>query len=68
MKIGLKTATEEGIAPMKKMVGLSPPKGPQGPAAQSFTLIQLIFAMLFSASFSAVLVLFYVDLIPGSLL
>jgi len=67
MKIALKTAAEESIAPMKKWKGLSPPKDFQGSAAQGFTLVQLIFAMLFSASISAVLILFADDLLPGSL-
>ncbi|KAK7985248.1 hypothetical protein PG996_005510 [Apiospora saccharicola] len=67
MKIGLKTAAEESIAPMKKWKGLSPPKDFQEASAQGFTLVQLIFAMLFSASVSAILVLFADELLPGSL-
>lgn len=71
MKAGLKTGSEEGIAPMKKMVGLPPPQGHQGVAGQRFTFIQLIFAMLLGASTSAVLILFagYVlpDYFPGAL-
>lgn len=67
MKIGLKTAAQESIAPMKKMVGLSAPKGFQEASAQGFTLVQLVFAMSFSASITALLILFADGLLPGSL-
>ncbi|KAK8851720.1 hypothetical protein PGQ11_014199 [Apiospora arundinis] len=68
MKVGLKTGSEEGIAPMKKMVGQPPPKSYQGVAGRGFTFFQLIFAMLFSASLSAVLILFAEELLPKLLL
>ncbi|KAK8016121.1 hypothetical protein PG993_014310, partial [Apiospora rasikravindrae] len=64
MKAGLKAGSEEGIAPIKKMVGMSPPKGYQGAVGQGYTLSQLIFAMLFSASISVVLILFADGLLP----
>ncbi|KAK7962567.1 uncharacterized protein PG986_003392 [Apiospora aurea] len=68
MKAGLKAGSEESIAPIKKMVGISPPEGYQGAVGQGFTLSQLIFAMLFSASFSVVIVLFADGLSPRSIL
>lgn len=68
MKAGLKAGSEEGIAPIKKMVGMSPPKGYQGAVGQGYTLSQLIFAMLFSASISVVLILFADGLLPKSIL
>lgn len=57
MQRGQKTFKEEGIVPLKKMVGPAAPKSYRKPV-DGFTLGQLLLAITFSALFSAFFVLY----------